>query len=287
MSCERKPDRRSNNVAYHHADAVDDDWSVVVVNPADYDVDTDDDGSSAAVAGGDLMSGHRSDVDTDDVDTDDERSKKSSAAVDEGDLKNRKRTALLKRKKEVEEELKFIDQALCEGESSDQPVSKDFKPSYRSVVMDVERPKDDEDFKASFIRRPAGPIEGAISSKGDGKMVKSYHSRKRKHQLGSYMDDDEEDSEVAMDYDVETDCEDFEAPSAAMDEESKATQKRNNGKTSMLCRPPRCHTATFTTNTVIDLTGVPPQLPIPKTAEHVEASRIWHATCPKIPIKPQ
>ena len=257
----------SSKAAYHRADTDDDDWSVVVVNSGD-----DDDGSSAAVAGHHLMSDHRSDEDTDD-----ERSKKSSAAVDEGcDLMNCKRSALLIRKKKLEEELKDINKALCKAESSEQPAPKDLKPSRSSLVMDVERPTDED--TALFIRRLK---EGASSSKGDGKMVKSDQSRKRKHQLVHDMDDDEEESEfspqspsVAMNCDVETDCDDFEVHSAAREEESKAMHKRNDGKTSLPRRSPRCHAVTLITNTsnntVIDLTGVPPQLPILKCASRIK-----------------
>ena len=258
----------NNKAACHHADTDDDDWSIVVVNSDD----DDDDGSSAAVAGHHLMSDHRSGEDTDD-----EGSNKSSAAVDAYDLMNCTRSALLARKKELEGELKYINEALCKGESSDQSSSKDLKPSRSSLVMDVERPTDED--TALFIRTLR---EGASSSTGVGKMVKSEHSLKRKSsQLGHYMDDDEEESEfspqspsVAMNCDVETDCEDFGAPSAARDEESKAMHKRNDGKTPMLCQPPRCHRVTLipnaNKNTVIDLTGVPPQLPILKSADLVK-----------------
>ena len=236
----------------HHADTDDDDWSVVVVN-------SDDDDGSSAVAGHHLMSYRRSEVDSGD-----ERSNKSSAAVDEDDLMNRKRSALLIRKQELEEELKDINEALCKGESLYQPASKDSKPSRSSLVTDVERPRDDED--ALFIRRLR---EGASSSTGVGKMVKSEYSLKRKSsQLGHYMDDDEEDSEKTRS-DAETGSVDFGAPSAARDEESKTMNKRDNGKTPMLCQPPRCHRVTLipntSKNTVIDLTGVPTQLPILKS----------------------
>lgn len=190
-----------NNTAYHRADTDDDDWSVVVVNS-----DDDGGGSSAAVAGDDRS----------DEDTDYERSIKSSAAVDEDERMDLKQSALLIRKKKLEEEPKGINRALGEGKSSDQqPASKDLKPSRSSLVMDLER---SSDIEASFIHKSDGPIrEGASSSKGGAKMVTPDCSRKRKRQQpGHDMDDDEEDSEFAPQSplaamgcvcDIETDCE--------------------------------------------------------------------------------
>ena len=98
----------------------------------------------------------------------------------------------------------------------------------------------------------------------DGKCM-AMHTRKRRKRKAcqhvNYAEDDEEDSNLscqspsaARDCDVETDCEDSAAPSAALDEECKATHRRKRRQTSQSPQLPKCNAATSTTNSTDDKT---------------------------------